>query len=724
MNTLVTPIQVLLVEDNEYDQFAFLRAVKNQNLPYETTIADSVTAAREFLANQKFDIAIVDFNIGPETAFILFDDLTGMPFIIATGAGDQGLAVQAMKKGAFDYLVKDIEGNHLKTLDVTIRNALQRYLAENELKKYRENLESLVEERTQELSKINEQLRHEIDERKQAEEMIHLQATALTAAANGIMITDLDSKIIWVNPALCRIVGLTKSEIIGQLAPQIILSSANADLLPEITKTINEQRKWSGELSNTRPDGSNYTIIVDATPVFNDQGEITHYTTILHDITERVRSQKLLEYMATHDNLTNLPNRLLFQDRVNHAMANVRRNQSKLAILFLDLDDFKAVNDAFSHSQGDDLLVKIADRIGKCLRETDTVARFGGDEFVILLENIHQPEDVANVANKIIQEVSKSITIQDNQYTISASIGISLYPDDGIQTDQIIQNADAAMYRAKERGKNTFQFYTPDMTREVMERLRIVAQLRTAINENTLELYYQPQVESQSGKIIGLEALLRFFSPAGGSIPPGVFIPIAEKAGMIVEIGKWVLENACQHNRKLKQLGYDLRLSVNISGKQLNHPGLISTVSEVLELSGLNPNNLQLEITENSMFENIDYAIEIVKQLKKLGVKIAVDDFGTGYSSLGYLTQLELDIIKIDKSFAHNITQDVNRMAVVRGMVAIAQALEVEVVVEGVETKDQLDFFCSLGCSIIQGFYFSPPVPTAEIPALLSKQFK
>jgi EAL domain-containing protein (putative c-di-GMP-specific phosphodiesterase class I) len=239
-----------------------------------------------------------------------------------------------------------------------------------------------------------------------------------------------------------------------------------------------------------------------------------------------------------------------------------------------------------------------------------------------------------------------------------------------------------------------------------------------------LELYFQPHVESQSGKIIGLEALLRFFPSSGGSISPGIFIPIAEKAGMIVEIGEWVLTNACQQSQRLKQLGRKVRLSVNISGKQLNHPGLVSTVSKALEQSGLEPHTLQLEITENSMFENIDYAIEVVKQLKYLGGRIAVDDFGTGYSSLGYLTQLELDTIKIDKSFAHNITQDTNRMAVVRGIVAIAQALEVEIIVEGVETKDQLDFFRNLGCQIIQGFYFSPPIPFSEIPALLDKPFK
>jgi diguanylate cyclase (GGDEF)-like protein/PAS domain S-box-containing protein len=724
MNTHPTPIRVLLVEDDEYDQFAFLRAIKKQDLPYETSVVGTIDSAREMLANQKFDIAIVDFNIGPDTAFVLFDALVGMPFIIVTGAGDQELAVQAMKMGAYDYLVKDFEGYHLKALDVTVRNALQRHLAETELKNYRENLETLVKERTQELTQTNEQLLHEINERRQAEEMINLQATALTAAANGIMITDLQGKIIWVNQALCRILGLPDDEIIGQSSPSVILSPAHANLLPEITEELNNQKRWSGELSNTRPDGSKYTIMVNATPVFNDQGEITHFTTILHDITERVKSQKMLEYMATHDNLTNLPNRLLFQDRANHAMANVRRNQGKLAIFFLDLDDFKAVNDAFSHSQGDDLLILISRRIKDCLREMDTVARFGGDEFVVLLENISHPEDAAKVAEKIVQRVSSPIDIQGNQYTISVSVGISIYPDDGNQTDQIIQNADAAMYRAKERGKNTFQFYTPDMTQEVMERLRIISQLRSAINNNSLELYYQPQVENKSGKIIGLEALLRFFPPSGGNIPPDVFIPIAEKAGMIVEIGEWVLTNACQQKQRLKELGYDLRLSVNISGKQLNHPGLVSTLSKALKQSGVEPHTLQLEITENSMFDNINYAIDIIKQLKTLGIRIAIDDFGTGYSSLGYLTQLALDTIKIDKSFAHNITQDTNRMAVVRGIVAIAQAMEVEIVVEGVETKDQLNFFRSLGCQIIQGFYYSAPVPASEIPDLLDKKIQ
>jgi len=717
-------IQILLVEDNEFDRFAFLRAVDRQELPYDTHVATTVSEARKVLLNEKIDIGIIDHNIGNDTAFTLFDDLKAIPFILVTGAGDEELAVQAMKMGADDYLVKDLGGNYLKTLDVTIQNALQRKLAEIELKNYRENLESLVKERTEELSQTNQQLLHEITERKQAEEMIRLQATALTAAANGIMITELRGKIIWVNPAMCQIIGMKEEEIVGGNAFKIILSPSTEGLLPSIMQTLEDKKKWVGELSNTRKDGTHYTVSVSTTPVVDNQGEITHYTTILHDITERVRSQQMLEYMATHDSLTNLPNRTLFRDRVHHAMAIARRTQNKLAILFLDLDDFKAVNDAFSHSQGDKLLVQISHRIRKCLRETDTVARLGGDEFVVLLENITQPKDIARVANQIIEEIAQPIPIQGHQYSISVSIGISVYPDDGSQTDQIIQNADTAMYRAKERGKNTFQFYTPEMTQEVMDRLRTITLLKKALNDRTLELYYQPQVDAQSAKIVGLEALLRFFSPTDGSISPSIFIPIAEKTGLIFEIGEWVLESACQQSQKLKGMGYDLQFSVNIAGRELNHPRLISNVASALERSGIAPHQLQLEITENSMFTNIDYAIDVIKQLKGLGVRIAVDDFGTGYSSLGYLTQLDLDTIKIDKSFAHNITHDPSRIVVVHGIVAIAQALGVQIVIEGVETKDQLNFFRDLGCQLIQGFYFSPPVPSSEVLTLLKKQFK
>jgi diguanylate cyclase (GGDEF)-like protein/PAS domain S-box-containing protein len=723
--TNTTPIRVLLVEDEDYDQFAFLRAVKQQELPYEVTVAETVSKARELLKKQDFDIAIVDHNIGPDTAFAIFDDLTGLPFLIATGAGDQELAVQAMKMGAFDYLVKDLQGNYLKTLDVIVRNALQRKLAEIELKNYRENLEILVKERTQELSETNEQLRHEIAERKQAEEMIRLQAIAMAAADNGITILDLEGNIIWANPALCKILGCLDSDIVGNSVQMLFKGTAeNESILLSLQKAIRNRKKWAGEISNHRPDGSIYSVEVVTTPVSNIDGETTHFTTILHDITERVKSQKLLEYMATHDSLTNLPNRLLFSDRVNHAMANARRNKNKIAVLFLDLDDFKAVNDAFSHSQGDKLLITVSNRISNCLRETDTVSRFGGDEFAILLENINKPENIAQVAEKIIHEISQPMVIQANQYSISGSIGISIYPDDSVHTDQLIQNADAAMYRAKDRGKNTYQFYTPDMTREVMERLRIVTQLKNAVTQNDLELYYQPQVDAQHGEIIGIEALLRFFAPGKGFISPEVFIPIAEKAGMIVEIGEWVLAKACQQNQKLKQQGFNVQLSVNISGKQLNHPSLVPTVAKALKDTDIRPEMLELEITENSMFENIDYAIHVIKELKDLGVKIAIDDFGTGYSSLGYLTQLALDTIKIDKSFAHNITNDPNRMAVVRGMVAIAQALNVVIVIEGVETREQLKFFQDLGCAIIQGYYYSPPVPVSEIPAMLENGFK
>ena len=723
-DTDLTRIRILLVEDNEYDQFAFLRAVDRQGLAYETTVTDTVLSAREVLKNQDFDIAIVDFNIGPDTAFALFDDLVDIPLIIVTGAGDEELAVQAMKMGAYDYLVKDMEGNYLKTLDVTVRNALQRRMAEIELKNYRDNLVLLVEERTKELLQTNKQLLHEINERKQAEEMIRLQAVAMAAADNGITILDLEGKIFWANPALCEILGCIGTEIIGQSAIDLFFSpSEDEKIISSFKKSLQMRQKWNGEISNQRRDGNSYSVEMYTTPVSNEQGETTHFTTILHDITERLKSQKLLEYMATHDDLTNLPNRLLFSDRVNHAMANARRNKKKIAILFLDLDDFKSVNDAFSHSQGDQLLISISDRISNCLRETDTVSRFGGDEFAVLLENIDKPEDIAQVADKIIYEISLPIEIQETKYSISGSIGISTFPDDGTQTDQLIQNADTAMYRAKDRGKNTYQFYTPDMTREVMERLSIITQLKDAVTHNTLELYYQPQVDVQKGEIIGLEALLRFYAPGRGFISPEIFIPLAEKAGMIVEIGEWVLSKACQQSQELSNQGFNLQLSINISGKQLNHPTLVPSVAKVLKDTGIKPDSLELEITENSMFENIDYAIEVIKKLKMLGVKIAIDDFGTGYSSLGYLTQLELDIIKIDKAFAHNITDDPNRMAVVQGMIAIAQALDVLIVIEGVETKEQLKFFRDLGCIFVQGFYFSPPVPVSEIPSLLIKNF-
>ena len=721
--TNLTNIRVLLVEDNEFDQFAFQKAVKHQKLPYEITLSSTVAEAREVLATQEFDIGVIDFNIGPNTAFDLFDDLKEVPFIIATGAGDEELAVQAMKEGAYDYLVKDMERDYLKTLDITVTNAIQRKQAEIELRNYRENLELLVEERTRELTVTNEKLRHEIAERKQAEELIHLQITAMTAAANGIMITDLEGIIFWVNPALCQIIGSNEGEILGKSAPSLLFQPTGGELLASITIAMKNKVAWSGEISNTHNDGSFYTVEITTTPVLNEKNEITHFTTILHDITERVKTQKLLEFMATHDNLTNLPNRLLFHDRTNHAIAIARRNHDKLAVLFLDLDDFKAVNDAFSHTQGDEFLVFISERISKCLRETDTVARFGGDEFGILIEHFSNPEDAAQVAKKIIQEISKPITIQENAYATSASIGISIYPDNGNEASQLIQNADAAMYRSKERGKNTYQFYTPDMTKEVQDRLSIISLLNTALNEDSLKLYYQPQVEIQTKKIIGLEALLRFYTHTRGFISPKDFIPIAEKAGIIVELGEWVLKKACFEGQKFIEQSFDIQLSVNISGKQLNHPSLVSTVSNVLATSGIKPYSLVLEITENSVFENIDYAIDVIQQLKNLGVRIALDDFGTGYSSLGYLTQIALDIIKIDKSFVHNITRDSNRIVVVQGMVAIANALEVPIIIEGVETKDQNQFFADLGCQTIQGYYYSPPVPASEIPALLEKNF-
>ena len=701
----------------------FFGQSKRQELSYDTVVAETIIEARQFLSSQVFDIGVIDFNIGLETAFALFDDLNEIPFIIATGAGDEELAVQAMKMGAYDYIVKDIEGNYLKTLDLTVQNAIRRKRSEVELKNYRENLELLVKDRTKELSKINQQLRYEILERQQAEEMIRMQATAMAAAPNGIIISDIEGRITWVNPALTQIIGIVKEHLIGKLSSEISFGLTGEKLDSLTTKDTKNESAWSGEISNKRDDGSLYTVEVSTTPVFNDQNQITHYITILHDITERVKSRKLLEYLATHDSLTNLPNRTLFHDRIIHAITKARRNGGKLAILFLDLDNFKTINDAFSHAQGDAVLVSISNRIYHCLREMDTVARFGGDEFAILLENITNPEDAAKVSKKIIQEISKPVSIPDNRYSLSASIGISIFPDDGEDANQLIQNSDSAMYRSKDRGKNRYQFYTPDMTKEVQDRLSIISHLKAALNEKTFELYYQPQVETKTGKVTGLEALLRVNIPGREFISPEIFIPIAEKAGMIVEIGEWVLINACMENQKLLQQGIDIQLSVNISGKQLNHPSLITTVDKALRVSGIKPARLILEITENSMFENIDTAINVIQNLKLLGVRIALDDFGTGYSSLGSLTQIELDFIKTDKSFVNNITRDPNRIAVVQGIVAIANALEVPMVIEGVETKEQYKFFAGLGCQTIQGFLFSPPVPSMKLKELLENGF-
>ena len=438
------------------------------------------------------------------------------------------------------------------------------------------------------------------------------------------------------------------------------------------------------------------------------------------DLEERKHVELSVRHMAHHDALTGLPNRTLFRDRLTHAMAQADRYHQILAVLFLDLDRFKAINDTLGHNVGDQLLKLAAERIRSCIRDCDTVARLGGDEFTIIVDDIIEVQDAAVVAQKILDTLSQPFNLHGHEVFISVSIGVTLYPNDDENADNLLRNADAAMYRAKESGRNNYQFYVADMNVKARERLMLESQLRRALDRNEFMLYYQPRVDLFSGRVIGAEALLRWRHPDMGLVPPAQFIPILEETGMIIPVGEWVLRQASSQNRAWQDLGLPpIRMAVNLSVRQFIQKDLADSVLAIIERTGLLPEYLELEITEDLLLENNQTNIVTLTTLRNRGVHISIDDFGTGYSSLSYLKRLPIDTLKIDQSFLRDIENDPDNKAITSAIIAMAASLHLNVLAEGVETEEQLSFLRAQGCNEIQGFSFSQPLTAEEFERML-----
>lgn len=438
---------------------------------------------------------------------------------------------------------------------------------------------------------------------------------------------------------------------------------------------------------------------------------------------ELQHKQSRLDYLAHHDTLTGLPNRLLFYDRLSHAISKARRLKHPVALLFLDLDRFKNINDSLGHEVGDQVLRQVAKRLEALVRDSDTLARLGGDEFVIALEQTKEARDVTVVANKIIESLSAVLQVGPNELYVTTSIGISLFPADGEDVEGLMKSADVAMYRAKECGRNLFQFFTMDMNEKVREALFMENNLRKALEKQEMALYYQPQIEMSSGKLIGMEALIRWHHPQLGIISPVKFIPMAEDTGLIIPIGKWVLDTACKQTQQWQEAGYPpCKVAVNISPKQFRHGDLVENVATALKDSGLAARFLELEITESVLMEDMEQSIATMEKLKSMGITLAIDDFGTGYSSLSCLSRFPLSKLKIDKSFVQDIAELSENNAIAEGIIALAKTLNLEVIAEGIEGERQMDFLQSKGCKQGQGYYFSRPMPADAFEQFLSRE--
>lgn len=552
----------------------------------------------------------------------------------------------------------------------------------------------------------------DITNEKKATEYKQLASTIIENTSEGIFVTDPSGSIVEVNQAFQNITGYSKEEIIG--ANPRVLKSGHHDFnfYQNLWQSIQNQGHWKGEVWNRRKDGSIYPEWQQINAVRDGNGELTHYISIFSDITSRKQSKEALERLTHYDALTSLPNRLLLLARIDQAIQASKYSGAPLCLICLDIDHFKNVNDSLGHTMGDKALMHVANLLQASIGPTDCVARTGGDEFIILVENMQHPELADIRAQSLLDAFKAPIVIDQNEILLSASIGVCVSPQDGCEKYLLLRNVDSAMYQAKKEGRNTFRFYTEDLTSQAIERHAIDNQLKRAIERNELRLYYQPQICLKTGTLVGYEALLRWFNPDLGQVPPSKFIPIAEEAGLIQSIGNWVLNTACNQARQWLSEGVDFhKIAVNVSGLQIQHGNFVGQVKQALKAAHLPAQYLEIELTESFIMQHDEKAIMQLQELRELGLTVSIDDFGTGYSSLSYLKKLPVNKIKIDKSFVDDIPNDSESNAIAEAIIALAKVMNFTVIAEGIENKGQAHYLLKLGCEQAQGFLYSKPVP-------------
>lgn len=557
-----------------------------------------------------------------------------------------------------------------------------------------------------------------------AEEDLKLRDRAIESSASAICITDNlspDNPIVYVNPAFERITGYASTEVLGR-NPRLLQGSdlAQPELIA-VRAALHDQRPCHVVLRNYRKDGSMYWNELEISPVRNDAGAVTHYIGVHSDITDAKTHQDELARQANHDSLTGLPNRNLLRDRIDRACVRTQRYGGFAAVAFLDLDNFKIVNDSLGHTTGDHLLRAVALRLEASLRAMDTVARLGGDEFVLVLSDHQSAHSVSGELQRIVESFSQPFAVDGRDVYVTASVGVALYPQDANDPESLMKSAELAMYRAKESGRNTYQLYTAEMQTRVTERMALESMLRRALARGELALHYQPQVDLRSNRVFGCEALIRWNQADLGMIEPAKFIPLAEETGLIVPIGEWVLRTACAQCREWQDAGLPpVSVAVNISARQFREKNFLQAVRKTLAETGLNPRRLELEVTESAIMQDAQNVIADLQAFKDMGVKLSIDDFGTGYSSLSYLKRFPVDRLKIDQSFVRELTADSDDAAIAQAVITLGHTMNLRVIAEGVETPEQLAFLRQHQCDEIQGYLFGKPMPAEEFALLLS----
>jgi diguanylate cyclase (GGDEF)-like protein/PAS domain S-box-containing protein len=688
------PIKVLLlIEDNPGDADLF-REMLNEPGSYKTEVAHvkQLSEAEKYLVGRSVDIILVDLGLPDAEGLGAVRRARAIaphvPLVVLTCLDDEALAAHALQEGAQDYLIKG---------EIATRGLLRA-------------LRYAVERKAMEEALFAEKERAEV---------------TLKCIGDAVACTDISGNITFLNLVAERILGWTSQEATDRPMAEVlrILDANSPETIPNPMGMAVEQNRTVHLPPNgilIRRDGSEIPIEDSVAPIHDREGQVTGAVIVFRDVSAARTMALQMAHSAQHDHLTGLPNRMLLNDRVGQAINLAHRHTKKVAVLFLDVDGFKHINDSLGHPVGDKLLQSIASRLVDCVRGSDTVSRQGGDEFVVLLSEVEQPEDAAISARRMLQAVAQSHSIDHHDLHVTSSIGISIYPDDGPDAETLIKNADTALYQAKEKGRQSHQFFEFAMNVQAVERQSIEEMLRRALQRNDFRLHYQPKINLRTGEIIGAEALIRWTHPVRGPITPAQFIPVAEDCGLILPIGKWVLREACKQARVWLDAGLNLpTMAVNISAMQFRDENFLEGVFAILEDTGLDPRSLELELTESVLMKHADSAASILKSLKAKGVQLAIDDFGTGYSSLSYLRKFPVDALKIDQSFVRQITTAPAETTIVAAVISMGRSMKLRVVAEGVETQEDLAFLQAHQCDEAQGYYFSPAVPPEKFAKLL-----
>ncbi|TMH89381.1 MAG: EAL domain-containing protein [Betaproteobacteria bacterium] len=683
-----TPIQVLFVEDSEVDVELALRSLEQGGFEVSWNRVDLEEDLKRALGASQPHAILSDFSMprfdGIDALRLSKELAPGVPFIFLSGTIGEERAIEAMRLGATDYVLK----NNMRRLVTVVRRAL---------------------------SEAGERERIRVAEEERARLVQILEATS-----DYVCMTDPAGTITYLNAAGRKLIGAPESQGAGKSTGEIYPAWARELIEREGTPVASSTGAWTGETAILGADGTEIPVSQVIIAHRGPGGEIRFFSTIARDIRERKAYEARLQYLANYDPLTGLPNRDLLGDRTLQAVAHARRASRPAALLVLNLDRFKLVNESYSRGAGDALLRMVADRLKSAVREGDTVARLGGDAFAVLATDLARPDDVLSVARKIREAMHSPFRLEARDLHVTLSIGASVTPRDGEEFDMLLRNADAAMHRVKAEGRDGFQFYAAAMTRQAAERVELENELRLALEKNQLEMHYQPQVVLADGRIVGVEALMRWNHAQRGSISPGQFIPVAEDSDLIHPLGAFALAESCRQIRVWGDAGSaELRLAVNVSARQFRSPGFVNTVERALRASGLAPRNLELELTEGVLVESRDRTVAVLKGLKELGVQIAVDDFGMGYSSLSYLSRLPIDCLKIDRTFVSQARRRQDA-AIIQTVILLAHSLGVRVIAEGVETVEQLDFLRMHRCDQAQGYFFSPAVHPGAMAQLLA----